>query len=293
MLHLIDVSHIIHPMYHGFPKMVRPTDGHPVGAVHGVCYSFWRLALEQPSHVAVVYDAPGGSKARKAKFPDYKATRKPYPEDLAKQLPLVRRAADIFDFARVEVEGYESDDVIATYCRLAAARGLEVTIVSSDKDCAQLVRWDDGQAPAVSMRDPKKEITYNPDGVREKHGVPPHQIADFLALMGDVSDNIPGVDKIGEKTAAALLTQFGSLEAILDRVDEVSKPNIQMSLRQHGWKGRLSKTLTVLDDHVPVEHDIEEFAYGGFDKDKVLEFLDEMQLVTLRADIEKGERVAA
>lgn len=290
---LVDVSHVIYPFYHGLPKIVRPSDNFPTGAIHGVCSYFWYLAQEKPSHVAVVYDAPGGSRARREKFPEYKANRPPLPEDLSKQFPVVRRAADVFGFARVEIPEYESDDVVATYCRLAAARGMEVVIVSSDKDLAQLVRWDDGEKPPVSMYDPRKDITYNPDGVRAKWGVHPHQIADWLALMGDATDNVPGIDGVGKKYAAGLLEQFGNLETVLASTAAIKREATARAVATHGWKARLAKTLTVLDHQVPVEQDIAEFSYPGCNTDKVLEFLAEMDLVTLRETIEKTARVAA
>lgn len=266
--------------------MERPSDGHPVGVVHGIATMLWKLNQEKPAHAAMVFDK-GRSTARLRLDPAYKANRKPPDKDLICQIPLARRAAEIFGFYVVESEGIEADDLIATYARLAVEAGHEVTIVSPDKDLYQLIR--DG----VSIFDPRKNIPIGSDEVRIRFGVRPEQMIDFQALCGDVSDNIKGVRNIGPKKAAPLLEQFGSLEAILDNTHSIPQVGMRRNLEQDANQARLAKKMVTLDQFVPVTCGIDRFAYSGFDSGSVLAFLEEMELVTLRGEIEKSLAQAA
>jgi DNA polymerase-1 len=285
-LHLIDASGIIHRTFHGLPPMARPSDNLPVGAVHGCCNAFWKLACQQPTEVGIVYDGKGGSQARKAMFPDYKAQRKPVHPDLAIQMPLARRAAEAFGFQVLEQEGVEADDLIATWTRTAVEAGHDVVIMSSDKDLMQLV------SDRVTMFDPLKNAVIDRAAVERRWGVGPERMTDLLALMGDASDNIPGVPKIGEKTAASLINQYGNIEQILERVDEITKPVVQGTLRSNGWLARLSKKLVALDDNVPITPGVS-LTYPGLNPGTVLDFMNEMEFVTLTAEIEAGLAEAA
>ena len=214
-VYLIDGSGYIFRAFHALPPLTRPSDGLPVGAVHGFCAMLWKLLQDArkgrgPTHLAVIFDASEKT-FRNEIYKDYKAHRPPAPEELVPQFPLIRDAVKAFNIACIEQNGYEADDLIATYAREALAAGGDVTIVSSDKDLMQLVK------PGVSMLDTMKNQTIGPDEVREKFGVPPDKVVDVQALAGDSTDNVPGVPGIGVKTAAELINEYGDLETLLAR----------------------------------------------------------------------------
>jgi DNA polymerase-1 len=297
MFYLIDMSHIIHQQYHGLPAMFRPSDNHPVGVVHGCMTMFWRLMQHEPTHIAAIFDDPLGSSQRKAMYAPYKGTRPPLEDDLIKQFPLARRCPTAFSVNQLEMPGYEADDIIATYCRMAGESGNQVIVVTSDKDLFQLLT-----IPEVIIYDPKYQRMVTPDYVQSKFGVTPAQMGDYLALMGDKTDNIPGVKGVGEKTAALLLNEFGTLHNILDNASSIKKPAIRAAMelqrdrRDAGdplCESILSKRLVDLQYDAPVEAEIEHYAFNGFDRSQVLDFLDEMELVTLRQDIANAELEAA
>ncbi|NBR79815.1 MAG: DNA polymerase I, partial [Alphaproteobacteria bacterium] len=198
-LYLVDGSTYIFRAYHALPPLTRKSDGLPVGAVSGFCNMLFKLvnemtAAESPTHLAVIFDASGKS-FRNEIYPDYKAHRPPAPEDLVPQFPLVREATRAFNIPAIELEGFEADDLIATYARAAAAQGAKVTIVSSDKDLMQLV------GGTIDMVDTMKDKKIGPDQVVEKFGVRPDRVIDVQSLAGDSVDNVPGVPGIGIKTA--------------------------------------------------------------------------------------------
>jgi len=207
-LWLVDGSHAIFRAYHALPHLSTRT-GVPTNAVYGFTTMLLRAIREgSPTHLAVAFDEE--AKARRAKiYSEYKATRGPAPEDLTPQFPLVRRVLEAMRVPAIGFPGYEADDVIATLARRARAQGWEVVIVTGDKDLMQLV--DDSLRSYDSMY----EKWYGPKEVEEKWGVPPLQVGDLLALTGDKIDNIPGVPGVGEKTAASLLKEYGTLENVL------------------------------------------------------------------------------
>lgn len=267
MFHIVDWSHLVYRNYFVNQSMVS-ADGTPIGAVSGCCAALWRLVRSGPSHVVIVLDA-GPSRARKAILPDYKAQRPPVHPDLKAQFPICREAAEVFGFPCVAQDGFEADDVVATYARLANEVGMPVLIYTTDKDLMQLVR------PGVSIFNLTNNQVMTEADVLGKLKVRPDQVADFLALMGDASDNIPGVPGIGKETAANLLSAFGTLDEIIVAAAEqhdAIRPAIRGKLMEHGWLARKSKQLTVLDAHVPVDHDLEAFRYPGYAIDDVLAF---------------------
>jgi DNA polymerase-1 len=203
-LYLVDGSGYLFRAYHALPPLTRKSDGLPVGAVSGYCNMMWKLLEElkggeAPTHLAVVFDA-GAVTFRNTIYDQYKANRPPPPEDLIPQFPLVRDATRAFGVSCVEMEGFEADDLIATYTRLAREAGAKVTIVSSDKDLMQLV--EDG---VVTLLDTMKNKRLGSAEVMEKFGVPPSKVIEVQALAGDSVDNVPGVRGIGIKTAAELI----------------------------------------------------------------------------------------
>ena len=209
-VYLIDGSGYIFRAFHALPPLTRPSDGLPVGAVHGFCAMLWKLLQDArkgrgPTHLAVIFDASEKT-FRNEIYKDYKAHRPPAPEELVPQFPLIRDAVKAFNIACIEQNGYEADDLIATYTKEALASGGDVTIVSSDKDLMQLVQ------SGVSMLDTMKNKTIGPDEVRERFGVPPDKVIDVQALAGNSTDNVPGVPGIGVKTAAELINEYGDLE---------------------------------------------------------------------------------
>ena len=212
-LHLIDGSAFIFRAYHALPPLTRKSDGLPVGAVAGFCNMLYKMVedakgSDAPTHVAVIFDYSGKS-FRNEIFPEYKANRPPAPEDLVPQFPLTREATRAFNIPSIEVEGYEADDIIATYACQARDAGGRVTIISSDKDLMQLV------GGGVEMFDAMKNKRIGIEGVEEKFGVGPDRVVDVQALAGDSVDNVPGAPGIGIKTAALLINEFGDLDHVV------------------------------------------------------------------------------
>ncbi|WP_083240449.1 5'-3' exonuclease H3TH domain-containing protein [Methyloceanibacter methanicus] len=219
-VYLIDGSGYIFRAYHALPPLTRPSDGLPVGAVHGFCAMLWKLLRETgelapPTHMAVIFDYSAKT-FRSDLFDGYKANRPEAPEDLIPQFPLVRDAVRAFNVACIEKEGYEADDLIATYAMEAREAGADVTIVSSDKDLMQMVQ------PGIIMYDTMKNKVIGEEGVIEKFGVPPDKVIEVQALIGDTSDNVPGVPGIGVKTAALLIGEYGDLDTLLARAPRSS-----------------------------------------------------------------------
>ncbi|WP_010297943.1 DNA polymerase I [Candidatus Odyssella thessalonicensis] len=248
---LIDGSGFIFRAYHALPPL-RRSDGTHVGAVYGFCTMLMRhieQAQYDNSYLAVIFDAARET-FRQEIYPDYKAHRPDVPEDLIPQFSIIREACGAFNVPSVELEGYEADDLIASYAKAAQQQGMEVVIISSDKDLMQLVR--DG----VTMLDPIKNKRIAEQEVFEKFGVFPNKVIDVQALAGDATDNIPGVPGIGIKTAAELINSFGSVEALLERAQEIKQPKRRQSLVDHADNARISKRLVTLCDAAPLPAEI-------------------------------------
>lgn len=278
-IYLIDGSGYIFRAFHALPPLTRPSDGLPVGAIHGFCTMLWKLLQETrqseaPTHLAVVFDA-GKESFRNEIYDKYKANRPPPPEELIPQFPLIRDAVRAFNVASIEQDGYEADDLIATYAREAVEKGATVTIVSSDKDLMQLVR------PGVSMLDGMKAKAIGAEEVIEKFGVPPEKVVDVQALAGDSVDNVPGVPGIGVKTAAELIREYGDLDTLLERAGEIKQPKRREKLIEFADQARLSRTLVTLKDDVPAHERIEAFGVQDPDPETLLSFLRKMEFNTL------------
>ncbi|PYG29197.1 DNA polymerase I [Pelagimonas varians] len=278
-LHLIDGSAFIFRAYHALPPLTRKSDGLPVGAVAGFCnmlqrYGEGQTGPDAPTHVAVIFDHSGKS-FRNDLYDLYKANRPPAPEDLRPQFPLTRDATRAFNIACYEVEGFEADDIIATLACQGREAGGRVTIVSSDKDLMQLI--GDG----VEMLDPMKNKRIDRDGVHEKFGVAPERVVDVQALAGDSVDNVPGAPGIGIKTAALLINEYGSLEELLDRSEEIKQPKRRQSLIDNRAQIELSKRLVQLDCEMALDFTIDEMEVREPEADKLLGFLAEMEFRTM------------
>src|SRR6202158_101985 len=248
---LVDGSSYIFRAYHALPPLNRKSDGLQVNAVLGFCNMLWKLlrdmkAEERPTHLAVVVDKSEET-FRNEMYPASKAHRPDAPDDLIPQFPLVREAVLAFDLPSIEQLGFEADDLIATYVRQACEAGASATIVSSDKDLMQLVN------DCVVMYDTMKDVRIGVPEVVEKFGVPPNKVIEVQALIGDSTDNVPGVPGIGVKTAAQLIGEYGDLETLLARAGEIKQEKRRQSLIEFAEQARISKKLVTLDPNVPLE----------------------------------------
>lgn len=278
-LFLIDGSGYIFRAYHALPPLTRKSDGLPMGAVSGFCNMLYKLledtkAAVKPSHFAVIFDTKGKT-FRSDIYDDYKANRDAPPDDLIPQFAVIRDAVRAFNVPSVELAGYEADDLIATYAVEAASLGARVTIVSSDKDLMQLVSAD------IAMLDTMKNRAIGVAEVIEKFGVGPDKVIDVQSLAGDSSDNVPGVPGIGVKTAALLVNEYGDLDSILQRAQEVKQNKRRENLLEFADQARMSRDLVTLRQDVPTPVPLSDFGVQDPDAKTLLGFLKAMELGTL------------
>lgn len=277
-LHLIDGSAFIFRAYHALPPLTRKSDGLPIGAVAGFSNMLQRYIEDNsgpdaPTHVAVIFDYSGKS-FRNEMYDLYKANRPPAPEDLVPQFPLTRTATKAFNIACKEVEGFEADDIIATLACQARDAGGRCTIISSDKDLMQLV------GGGVEMLDAMKNKRIDRDGVFEKFGVGPERVVDVQALAGDSVDNVPGAPGIGIKTAALLINEYGDLESLLDRAEEIKQPKRRQTLIEKRDQIELSKRLVQLDCEMELDFTLDDLEVQDPEPEVLLGFLTEMEFRT-------------
>ncbi|NNL17448.1 MAG: DNA polymerase I [Boseongicola sp.] len=277
-LHLIDGSAFIFRAYHALPPLTRKSDGLPVGAVSGFVNMLWKTVEDNkgpdaPTHAAVVFDK-GSHTFRNDLYDLYKANRDEMPEDLRPQMPLTRDATRAFNIACLEQEGFEADDIIATLACRAREAGGRVTIVSSDKDLMQLV--GDG----VEMFDAMKNLRIDSDGVVAKFGVTPDKVIDVQALAGDSVDNVPGAPGIGVKTAALLINEYGTLEELLERAEEIKQPKRRQTLIDNAEQIRLSKDLVTLDCEMTLDYALDTLEVKEPVVEDLLGFLTAMEFRT-------------
>jgi DNA polymerase-1 len=288
---LVDGSGYIFRAYHALPPLTRKSDGLQVNAVLGFCNMLWKLLAEmpqdnKPTHLAVIFDKSEKT-FRTEMYPEYKAHRPDLPEDLRPQFPLIRDAVRAFEIPCLEQAGFEADDLIATYARLACEAGATTTIVSSDKDLMQLV------GNGVTMYDTMKDKRIGVAEVIEKFGVPPEKVIEAQALIGDTSDNVPGVPGIGPKTAAELIGKYGDLETLLDHLDEIKQDKRRQTLKDNADKARISKRLVTLDQNVPLETDVAELAVHEPDYKNLIAFLKAMEFTTITRRIAEKSGIDA
>jgi DNA polymerase-1 len=251
---LVDGYNMAFRAFYGMPELTR-SDGFPTGALHGWVKTMWKLQdQEKPDGMLVFFDL-GGSTHRLALHPEYKAQRKETPEPLEKQMPVIKELTRAMGLVGIELDGIESDDLLASHARMLAGAGHEVLIVSADKDFAQCV----GGTIRILLPPP----TANPKlgwrlldtaGVIEKFGVPPAQIAEYLALIGDTSDNIPGIDGVGPKTAAKWFAEFKTLEGIIAAGANLKPERFREAIAQGAERLRLNLQLTTLHPQMPLPH---------------------------------------
>jgi 5'-3' exonuclease len=253
VLYLVDASVFIFRAYYSVPIDVTDRDGNPVNAVHGFARFLGDLLeRESPEHIAVAFDESLDQSYRNEIYPEYKANREPAPPELKRQFALCREVVRALGVAEFGSSRYEADDIIGTLTLLGRRAGQPVTIVSRDKDLTQLVSRDDTYWDAVA------DVRYRYDDIEERFGVIPERMADFLALMGDAVDNVPGVPGVGRKTAATLLKHFDTLEGVFDNLDAVAKLKfrgasfVAQSLREHREEAFLSRRLTGIACDMPL-----------------------------------------
>ena len=279
-LHLIDGSAYIFRAYHALPPLTRKSDGAPVGAVAGFCNMLWRYlgengaSADAPTHAAVIFDHSSKT-FRNQIYDQYKANRPEPPEDLRPQFPLTRDASRAFNLATIEIADFEADDIIATLARQAREAGGRVTIISSDKDLMQLV------GNGVTMLDAMKNKLIDVDEVFEKFGVGPDRVVDVQALAGDSVDNVPGAPGIGVKTAALLINEYGDLDTLLARAEEIKQPKRRAALLDNAELIRISRQLVLLDDQTPLDFTLNDLEVRAPDADALLSFLNTMEFRTL------------
>ncbi|WP_019627764.1 DNA polymerase I [Thioalkalivibrio sp. AKL10] len=277
---LVDGSSYLFRAFHALPPLTAP-DGAPTGAMIGVANMLRKLRADYgPEHMAVVFDAKGKT-FRDDIYPEYKATRPPMPDELAAQIEPLHELVRAMGLPLLCVGGVEADDVIATLADQAARAGHAVVISTGDKDLAQLV--DD----RITLVNTMSGVTLDPAGVREKFGVAPEQIVDYLALMGDSVDNIPGVDKVGPKTAAKWIAKYGDLDTILEQADAIGG-KIGENLRAAADRLPTSRELITVKRDVPLDVGPDDLAIQEPDHDRLLEMVRRYGFTRWRAELEGG-----
>lgn len=298
-LYLVDGSAYIFRAYHGMANsqsLTRKSDGLPVGAIQVFCNMLWKLLSDAsndavahmgtPTHFAVVFDKSSYT-FRNDLYADYKANRSDTPPDLLAQIPHIKEAVKAFGLPMLEQEGYEADDIMATHARIAGERGAEVVIVSSDKDLTQLV------TDTCVMFDPMKDKVIDDAAIRERYGVGPEKMIELQALMGDTSDNVPGVPGIGPKTAAQLLEEYGTLDELLSRTGEIKQKKRRENLEEFADDARMSRELVTLRQDVPVPENPDDFALVPLDHEALLAFFETMEFRTLTRRVAEAAGVDA
>ncbi|MCQ2741081.1 MAG: DNA polymerase I, partial [Alphaproteobacteria bacterium] len=277
---LIDGSGYIFRAFYGLPPLTAP-DGTPVKAVYGFTNMFFKLTTKIGcAYCLVLFDAKRQN-FRNSIFPDYKGTRKETPEELIPQFPIIREAVDALNINFLEMEGYEADDLIATYAEKALAEGKEVVVVSGDKDLMQLIR------PGVEFYDPMKDKFFTPEDVKEKFGVYPEKVVQVQALSGDSIDNVPGVAGIGPKTAAQLINEYGDVENLLAHAHEIKQEKRRQTLLDNAENARISLQLVTLKKDVPVEVPLQDFHCHCPQAEVVHAFIEKYGFNSLKARVDK------
>jgi len=281
LLILFDGNALVHRAFHALPPLAVTKTGEMTGAVYGFASMVLKVLAElKPSHYAIAFDYPAPT-FRHREYEAYKAQRPPAPEELKGQFGRVRQLVEAFNIPSFEVEGYEADDILGTLCHQASAQGVDTIIITGDMDTLQLV------SPKVRVLTPRPgrsfsdTVIYDEEGVAERYGIAPSQIADLKGLKGDPSDNIPGVRGIGQKTAVKLLQQFGSIERIYAHIEEVAPTKVQQTLAEGEKAAHESKRLATIVTDIPIALDLDACAVSAFDRDRVVELFREVEFTSL------------
>src|SRR5688572_17633602 len=284
-LFLIDGNSLAYRAFFALPESIATADGRPTNAIYGFASMMAKILMDHhPRAVIVAWDA--GMSGREVEYPDYKAQRPPRPDLLSEQWPHLWPLAEAFGFHNVKVEGWEADDVIATLVRHARETQIPVMVVSGDRDVYQVVT--DGVQVMTTSRGVTETKVYDREGVVERYGVPPELVTDLIGLRGDTSDNIPGVPGIGDKTAAQLLQEFGSLEEVLANIDKISGAKRKENLTKHADDARVSKQLATLVCDVDTGLDLGELMKKEMDRSRLREFAREFELRVIMERLEEA-----
>ncbi len=283
LLLLFDGNALVHRAFHALPPLSISRTGEMVNAVRGFAATLLKLLREnKPMYWAIAFDRHTPT-FRHEKFADYKKQRPPTPPELINQMERVHQLADAFRLPMFELDGYEADDVLGALSKQASQQGIDTLIVTGDNDMLQIV------TPSVKVMSPRKSfndtVIYDEAGVQAKYNIAPKQLADFKALTGDTSDNIPGVPGIGDKTAAKLLQQFSSLEGIYDRIEEVAPPKLQVTLREHKERAFQNKELATIVTDMPITLDLDACKVSAYDRDRVVALFRELEFVNLLSNL--------
>ena len=274
-LFLIDGNSLAYRAFFALPESIATSTGVPTNAIFGFASMLVKILTDDgPKATVVVWDA--GSSGRKEIYHEYKAQRSSRPDLLKEQWPHLEPLVDAFGYRNLSVEGYEADDVIASIAERAKTASIPVMVVTGDRDAYQLV--DDEVRIMTTSRGITDTRVYDRDGVVDRYGIPPELIPDFIGLKGDTSDNIPGVPGIGDKTAADLLQRFGSLEGVLEHVDDISGAKRKQNLIEHAEDARLSKQLATAKRDIPLDLDVEEFVSAPPDRSRLRDVFREFEL---------------
>jgi DNA polymerase-1 len=279
LLLLFDGNALVHRAFHALPPLTQPKTGELVNAVYGFASTLLKVFADfKPTHWAIAFDRPTPT-FRHEMFEEYKAQRPATPEELKSQIKKVHRLVEAFHIPFFEIDGFEADDVLGTLSRQADEQGIETIIVTGDNDMLQAV------LPRVKTLAPRRSFTdtilYDEEAVEQKYGIKPEQLADLKALAGDVSDNIPGVPGVGEKTATKLLQQYGSLQGIYDHIDDVAPDRLQDMLREYRNQAFQSKELSTIVKDVPVKLDLKACQVSHYDRDEVVKLFQELEFINL------------
>ena len=278
LLALVDGSNYIYRAYYGIPGLTN-SRGFPTNAIYGFTTMLMKLLRDlAPDYIVVTFDLKGPT-TRHGEFDDYKATRKPMPDDLIPQVPSIKDVVRAFSICVLEKQGIEADDLIGTLTAQASERGWRTAIISGDKDLMQLI--DD----RVTMVDTMKDKTYDAAAVKEKFGVGPDKVVEILGLMGDTSDNIPGVPGIGPKTAHRLIDEYGSVEAVIENAERLHNVKLRESFRQHAEQARLSRQLALIRTDIDIDFNLQDAARLEPDQELLTRLFSEFEFSSLLQQI--------
>ena len=284
-LFLLDGNSLAYRAFFALPESIATADGRPTNAIYGLASMLGKIVVEhRPAGLIAAWDA--GMSGREVTYDLYKAQRPSRPDLLAEQWPHLMPLVEAFGYTNVRVEGYEADDVIGTLARRAQEEGIPVMVVSGDRDVYQLV--GDGIRVMTTSRGVTETKVYDRDGVIERYGVPPELVTDLIGLKGDTSDNIPGVPGIGDKTAAQLLQEFGSLEEVLANVDKISGAKRKQNLVEHADDARVSKELATLQFDIETGIEFGDVMGVVPDRSALREFMREFELRAVMERLEEG-----
>ena len=283
-LYLVDGSNYTYRAFFAI-RDLSTSKGLPTNAVYGFNNMLVKLCREMaPEYIAVVFDSKGPT-FRSEAYEKYKANRPAMPDALQPQIPIIKELIGAYAMPILEKEGIEADDIIGTLAKTYEKKGFSVVIVSGDKDLLQLV------SDSVTMIDTMKNKTFDVEGVKEKFGVGPDRVVDVMGLMGDASDNIPGVPGVGEKTASKLIQEYGSIEAVLAGADQIRNEKIKKALKEHADLARLSKELATVKTDAEIKFDLEKARLREPDREKLRRIFTELEFSTLLQDLGAGQKV--